>query len=278
MDLTGHNGVVSRLLHLGSRLPKGVRRAIRSIPGSDRLRAWIIERPRLPSPEPGEPRAVVYLPTWAHWDVMRQRPQYLLSAFAKAGHPVYFVDSSERGVRHEDGVTICGSLRDVPRSGVIIYYHFAPLRHLVERFDDAAVVYDILDDLSIYDSEEVGLPERSRVRSHHPEAVSAADVFLASNPTLEARHMEERSDLVEVSNGVDLGMFGNPSGRPDDLPPSALGGPIIGYHGMISRWFDFDLLEGVLEERPDWRFVLVGPRAPEVAERMESLRAHRISP
>ena len=278
MDLTGHNGVVSRLLHLGSRLPKGVRRAIRSIPGSDRLRAWIIERPRLPSPEPGEPRAVVYLPTWAHWDVMRQRPQYLLSAFAKAGHPVYFVDSSERGVRHEDGVTICGSLRDVPRSGVIIYYHFAPLRHLVERFDDAAVVYDILDDLSIYDSEEVGLPERSRVRSHHPEAVSAADVVLASNPTLEARHMEERSDLVEVSNGVDLGMFGNPSGRPDDLPPSALGGPIIGYHGMISRWFDFDLLEGVLEERPDWRFVLVGPRAPEVAERMESLRAHRISP
>ena len=263
---------MSGFLRLGSRLPVGVRRAIRSLPGFDRLRAWLVDRPLLPGPEPGELRAVVYLPTWAHWDVMRQRPQYLLSAFTAAGHPVYFVDNSERGVRQEGGVTICGSLRDVPRSGVIIYLHFAPLRHLIDNFEDAAVVYDVLDDLSIYDSEEMGLPEGRKVRSHHPALMERADVVLVSNQVLSERHRDERPDLIVVSNGVDPEAFGEPVQRPSDLPPSEPGSPIIGYHGMISTWFDFDLMEGVMRERPDWRFVLVGPIDPEVAQRVEALQ------
>jgi glycosyltransferase involved in cell wall biosynthesis len=263
---------MSGVVRLGSQLPVGIRRAIRRLPGFDRLRSWLVDRPRLPGPAPGELRAVVYLPTWVHWDVMRQRPQYLLSAFAAAGHPVYFVDHGERGVRQEDGVTICGSLRDVPRSGVIIYLHFAPLRHLIDNFDDAAVVYDVLDDLSIYDSEELGLPEGRKVRSHHPLVMERADVILVSNHVLAERHREERPDLVIVDNGVDPETFGKPAQRPDDLPASQPDSPIIGYHGMISTWFDFDLIEGVMRERPGWRFVLVGPVDPKVSERVELLR------
>jgi len=263
---------MSGFLRLGSRLPVGIRRTIRRLPWFDRLRAWVVDRPRLPGTAPGELRAVVYPPTWVHWDVMRQRPQYLLSAFAAAGHPVYFVDHMERGVRQDGGVTICGSMRDVPRSGVIIYLHFAPLRHLIENFEDAAVVYDILDDLSIYDTDEMGLPEGRKVRSHHSDLIERADVVLVSNPVLAERHREERPDLVMVSNGVDLEAFGALVPRPDDLPPSEPDSPIIGYHGMISTWFDFDLLEGVMRQRPNWQFVLLGPIAPEVAERVESLQ------
>ncbi|MFV1962544.1 MAG: hypothetical protein ACC658_12030, partial [Acidimicrobiia bacterium] len=199
---------MSGVVRLGSQLPVGIRRAIRRLPGFDRLRSWLVDRPRLPGPSPGELRAVVYLPTWVHWDVMRQRPQYLLSAFAAAGHPVYFVDHRERGVRQEEGVTICRSLRDVPRSGVIIYLHFAPLRHLIDNFDDAVVVYDVLDDLSIYDSEELGLPEGRKVRSHHPLVMERADVVLVSNHVLAERHRAERPDLIMVGNGVDPAAFG----------------------------------------------------------------------
>jgi len=263
---------MSGFLRIGSRLPVGIRRGIRRLPGFDRLRGWLVDRPRLPGTAPGELRAVVYLPTWAHWDVMRQRPQYLLSAFATAGHPVYFVDHMERGVRQDGGVTICGSLRDVPRSGVIIYLHFAPLRHLIDNFEDAVVVYDVLDDLSIYDSEEDGLPEGRRVRSHHPRVIERADVVMVSNPVLAERHRAERPDLIIVSNGVDPVAFGEPVPRPSDLPPSGPDTPIIGYHGMISTWFDFDLMEGVMEARPGWRFVLVGPTDPEVVERVEMLQ------
>jgi len=263
---------MSGFLRLGSQLPVGIRRAIRSLPGFDRLRAFLVDRPRLPGQAPGELRAVVYLPTWAHWDVMRQRPQYLLSAFASAGHPVYFVDPGERGVRQQGNVTICGSLRDVPRSGVIVYLHFAPLRHLIDNFEDAVVVYDVLDDLSIYDSDEMGLPEGRKVRSHHAPLVERAEVVLVSNTVLASRHEEERADLILVGNGVDAEVFGMSAPRPSDLPQSEIDAPIIGYHGMISTWFDFELFEGVMEERPNWRFVLMGPVDPDVSERVKALR------
>lgn len=261
---------MSGLVRLASRLPPDVRRLIRRLPGFDRLRSWF-NKPRQPGPAEGELRAVVYLPTWEHWDVMRQRPQYLLSAFADAGHPVYFVDHSETGIRHADGVTICGSLRDAPRSGVIIYLHFAPLRHLLDNFDDAVVIYDLLDDLSIYESQEDGLPEKRKVRAHHPVVMDAADLVLVSNRVLLDRHMSERSDLILVPNGVDPDLFGRPAPRPADLPAPDPERPVIGYHGMISAWFDFDLLEGVMDNRPNWRFVLVGPVDPLVRPRLDSL-------
>lgn len=269
---------MSGIVRVASRLPRGVRRLIRRLPGFDVLRAWLLDKPRRPGPAPGGKRAVVYLPTWEHWDVMRQRPQYLMSAFAEAGHPVYFVDHSERGVRHIDGVTVCGSLREVPASGVILYLHFAPLRHLLDNFDDAVVIYDLLDDLSIYDSQEEGLPERRKVRAHHPSVMKRADVVLVSNRVLSDRHREERSDLILVQNGVDPDLFGRIADRPPDLPRADRGQLVIGYHGMISTWFDFDLFETVVEQRPDWQFVLVGPVDSSVQERLDSVRgSHNVT-
>jgi glycosyltransferase involved in cell wall biosynthesis len=99
--------------------------------------------------------------------------------------------------------------------------------------------------------------------------IERADVVMVSNPVLAERHRAERPDLIVVSNGVDPAAFGEPAPRPSDLPSAESGTPIIGYHGMISTWFDFDLMEGVMEARPGWRFVLVGPIDPEVVERVE---------
>ncbi len=214
---------------------------------------------------------MVYLPTWLEWDVMRQRPQYLLTAFARAGHPVYFVDPRARETRHIDGVTIVRSLRQVPRSGVLIYLHFAPLRHLIGAFNDAVVVYDILDDLSIYDADEVGVPTHRTVRAHHPHLMDRADIVMASSAVLMERHSPERADLVLVENGVDPQMFGRVLTPPEDMPG---GKPLVGYHGMISHWFDFDLLAEVAGMRPGWQFVLVGPvdpRADDGVRRLEAL-------
>lgn len=195
---------------------------------------------------------------------MKQRPQFLLEAFARAGHPVFFVDTAEPAVRRTEHVTIVPSLRHVPRTGPIIYSHFAPLRHVFDRFEDPVIVYDLLDDLSIYDDQEKGLPEARKVRTHHAPLMQRADVAIVSNETLYARHHPERADLIRVENGVDVAGFAAPQERPDDLPA----GPVIGYHGMLSTWFDFDLFDGVAAARPDWTFVLVGPVDPKARDRL----------
>ena len=264
---------MSRLLAAWARFPAGLRRSIKSLPGSELLRVRIAGSPKLPAVQPGQQRAVVYLPTWAQWDVMRQRPQYLLAAFAKAGYPVYFVDPRETKPVERDGVQVVPSIRRVPAGGVILYVHFAPLRHMFGRFDDAVVVYDLLDDLSIYDAEEEGVPAERRVAAHHPHVMQRADVVIVSNEVLLQRHHHERDDLILVSNGVDPDRFSMRRPRPADVPDADPDHPLIGYHGAIAEWFDFELLTGVATARPDWRLVLVGPVAPAVVEKARDLEA-----
>jgi len=254
---------MSRPLRIGSRLPRSVRRAIKRLPGAERLRASVAGTPGVHSHAAGSKRPVVYLPTWVRWDEMRQRPQYLLAAFAAAGHPVYFVDPRESVKRVVDGVTIVPTLGDVPRNDVILYVHFAPLVTMFDKFDDPAIVYDILDDLTIYEADEDGLPVGRTVRHHHPTLVERADVVCVSNEVLAERHVNERSDLVLVPNGVDVDRFAGSSTRPSDVPAD---GPVIGYHGAIAAWFAFDLLTAVAEMEPSWQFVLVGPVDPRVLD------------
>lgn len=261
-----------RLYVWAERLPKPVRRTLKYLPGMRRIRAGLAGKPAGVGPGPGELRPVVYLPTWARWDEMRQRPQYLLAAFARAGHPVYFVDPREPGPRTVDGVHIVPDLSHVPGRGVILYVHFAPVGSMFQAFDDPVIVYDILDELSIYDADEHGMPAERRVAHHHPGVVAAADVVTVSSDSLADQHRSERPDLIVVPNGVEPERFMGVHPRPVDMPNGA--GPVIGYHGAAAPWFDFDLYTAAASLLSDCRFVLIGPIDPRVsaqATRLASL-------
>jgi glycosyltransferase involved in cell wall biosynthesis len=151
---------------------------------------------------------------------------------------------------------------------------------MFDSFDDAVIIYDILDDLMIYDDDEAGMPEGRRVRSHHPGVMERADLVLASAPELITRHRPERPDIVLVENGVDPVQF-----RGEHPVPDALKGvdrPIVGYHGAVARWFDFSLFRGVAETLPRLQFVVVGPVDDDVEAQMVELsglpNVHRIGP
>jgi glycosyltransferase involved in cell wall biosynthesis len=212
----------------------------------------------------------VYLPTWERWEVMKQRPQYLLEALAAAGHEVWFVDFRlSEPERVDDVIHLVPSIREVPSSGVILYTHFAPTQTLIDRFRDKVVVYDILDDLSIYEPDERDMPVERTVRHHHGPLMTSADLVIASNPVLAERHRFERSDLILVENGVDLERF-TPDGP---VAPELPEGAIVGYHGAIAPWFDFDLVTQVARMRPDVTFVMVGPVGPGLENQSATLAA-----
>ena len=246
-----------------------MRRVIKKVPGSRKAQARLAGLPKGLNPEPGELRPVVYLPTWATWDEMRQRPQFMLSAFARAGHDVYFIDPREPKQRLADGVHVVPSAKFVPRSHVILYVHFAPLRAMFDNFEDPVIIYDILDDLTIYDADEIGMPEERRVRSHHPSVMDRADIVLASAPPLIDKYEVERPDILLVENGVEPTRF-----RSDLAVPGTFKGiarPIVGYHGAVARWFDFDLFEAVAGSLPEYDFVIVGPVDDDASERVSGL-------
>jgi glycosyltransferase involved in cell wall biosynthesis len=257
------------LLHrLLAGLPPGLRNLLKRIPGASAARDFLYGHPKGPSPSPGSLRPVVYLPTWLEWEVMKQRPQYLLEALAAAGHDVWFIDPRlDKAEVVGDRIHLVPSIGPTPRSGVILYTHFAPTQTLVDRFSDRVVVYDLLDDLAIYEPNEEGLPTERTVKHHHRPLVEEADVVLASNPVLADRHRTERDDLLLVENGVDLDRF-TPEGPVAGSLPE---GRIVGYHGAVAPWFDFDLFTAVANLRPDLTFVLVGPIDPEAEDRADKL-------
>jgi len=260
---------MSRALSFVSRLPAPARRFLKRLPGTREAQAKLAGTPGGPDTEPGQLRPVVYLPTWARWDEMRQRPQYLLEAFARAGHEVYFVDPREPDPRVADGVHVVPSLRSVPRSHVILYVHFTLVYAMLDSFESPVIVYDILDDLSIYDDDEAALPQKRRVRAQHPAVIDRADVVIASAPALVSAHVNERSDILLVENGVDSDRFGGEHHVPDAL--SSIEGPIVGYHGAVARWFDFDLFAGVTQALPSLQFVVVGPVDPGVQAEFDAI-------
>lgn len=240
------------LWKLVGRLPASWRRKFKALPGAAWLRFRSLGRPS-GRPEPGLP-TVVYLPTWLEWDVMRQRPQYMLEALATSGYPIYFVDPRLTRTERRGNVRLVPNLSTVPSSGVILYIHFAPLLQFTHLFSDPLIWYDYLDDISIFRDDDHGLPVEKTVKYHHEVIVQRADIVTCSNRLLVDR--VPRHDALLVENGVDLERF-----RPDgevaaDLPDD---GPLIGYHGAVAAWFDFDLLEGLVALLPDFRFAMVGP-------------------
>ncbi len=261
-----------RLWRLASRLPRPIRRGLDRVPGASGIRRMAAARPSLPGPPSGSRRAIVYPPTWLRWDEMQQRPQYLLAALARAGHDVYFVDPRSSLEHSLDGVRIVPSLAAVPASGVILYVHYAPVFDMADLFDGPITVYDILDDLTIYDGSEDHLPRHRRVRHHHGGAVVDADVVTVSSDVLAERHRSERPDLLLVKNGVDPERFKPERRSPPDLV--ADGRPIVGYHGAVAPWFAFDLLNEVVEQLSQYRFVIIGPIDDAVAAEAVRLAQH----
>jgi glycosyltransferase involved in cell wall biosynthesis len=252
---------MSRLWALADRLPPSVRKRFKALPGAVWLRNRSLGNPGGRS-ESGLP-PVVCLPTWLEWDVMRQRPQYLLEALAGDGYPVFFVDPRMSRIERRGNVTLVPDLTTVPGSGVILYVYFAPSFELIDRFRNPFVWYDYLDDLSIFSDADRGLPARRTVEHYHEMMVKRADVLTCSNRVLVDR--VPRPDTLLVENGVDLDRF-RPEGEiASDLPGDR---PLIGYHGAVAGWFDFALLAELVALLPDYQFVVVGPVEPELVHRL----------
>lgn len=259
------------MLHrLLARLPAGARNLLKRIPGTVQLRDRLYGHPKGTPAAPGSLRPVVYLPTWLEWEVMKQRPQYLLEAMAAAGHEVWFVDPRLRTDQTlADRIHLVRWLKATPQSGVILYTHFAPTQTLIDRYEDRVVIYDLLDDLAIYDPDEHGMPAERTVRHHHRPLVEEAEVVIASNPILLDRHRVEREDLILVENGVDLDRFTMTGPVARSLPDR----PVVGFHGALAPWIDFKLVEEVIRLRPALRFVFVGPVDPQVKGEVSELAA-----
>ena len=221
--------------------------------------------------EPVRPPIFVFPPPSVAWGYLFQRPQQMAVALAQLGMSVvYAADSSFSGLpdrrirgagRLADGLTLFADGRgcsSVTSLGVpLVCWQYWPHQSGFRRRlpPDSALIYDRLDDLSIFESYP-GLVEDDR------QTLAEADLVLATSSRLEKEVRRQRPDVLLVPNAVAYDDFASPAVARDPALEGlrARSGTLVGYFGALADWIDWDLLVEVARARPDWTLLMVGDR------------------
>jgi UDP-galactopyranose mutase len=219
------------------------------------------------------------------WDFVFQRPQHLMTRFARSRQVVFWEEPLEgEGAAGELQVRTC------PTSGVIIVTPHLPrdvqgearetaLRQLLDGFiaerqisepvtwyytpmmlgfsrhlDAVAVVFDCMDELSHFKFAPAELIERER------ELLGHADVVFTGGYSLYEAKKHRHANIHPFPSSVDRAHFAKARlTQPDPDDQASLPRPRLGFYGVVDERMDLELLTAVADARPNWNLVIVGP-------------------
>ncbi|HNX48441.1 MAG TPA: glycosyltransferase [Methanomassiliicoccales archaeon] len=231
------------------------------------------------------------------WEFRWQRPQQLVSRFAENGYTVIFVNMTltAKGARYlsnaealkdvklgklrdhvfevhlstqnkinvyQDqikggdlnnlGYGLLSVLRELEPASVTYLVQFpgwGQLANVARSRIGGTLVFDCMDDHAGFSNNSTEVVKRETM------LMESADLVVTSSAKLYDKALAFNDNSILVRNGTDFEMFRTlfPNGKLDSLK-----GPIIGYHGAISEWFDPGVVQRCAEKHPEWNFVLIG--------------------
>jgi UDP-galactopyranose mutase len=217
------------------------------------------------------------------WDFVYQRPQHLLSRFAKSRR-VFFVEEPvfgewqphlditsrgdglhvvvprvPQGLRVEAVEALQKRLLDELFEGRgiddhVLWYYTPMAVGWTRHLKPLATVYDCMDELSAFR----GAPPALRARE--AELFKRADLVLTGGQSLyEAKRGQHRA-VYAFPSSIDASHFAQARSISTDPEDQAgVPHPRLGFFGVIDERMDIELLDAVAEMRPDWHLVLIGP-------------------
>lgn len=217
------------------------------------------------------------------WDFVYQRPQHLMSRFARDRRVYFFeeptfgegparLDVGERpgGVRVAvprlpEGISAGeaeAAQRDLLRrlltenacADYVLWYYTPMALGFSDGLSPAAVVYDCMDELSLFRGAPPALLERER------RLLEVADLVFTGGQSLFEIKRERHPSVHAFPSSIDAEHFGRArTPLPEPADQAAIPRLRLGYFGVIDERIDLDLLAAVADARPDWRLVMVGP-------------------
>lgn len=222
-------------------------------------------------------------PSHLRWDFVYQRPQHLLSRFAR-DRRVFYIEEPVFGADApwlHSTIRECGAWVIVPQlpNGLtadeidevqcdlmdrlfieqaidahVLWYYTAMAIPCTRHLKPLATVYDCMDELSAFQ----GAPPILRL--HERELFARADLVFTGGQSLYESKRPHHSNVHLFPSSVDVPHFARarqPLADPDDQ--ASIPGPRIGFYGVIDERMDLELLACLAEARPDWQIVMVGP-------------------
>ena len=218
------------------------------------------------------------------WNFVYQRPQHLLSRFARDRRVFFFeepifsngsmrLDCSES----DSNVHVIvphlpeGLNSEVARNTVLremvdrvfrergindfVAWYYTPMAlEFTDHLHPSVVVYDCMDELSAFKG------AHGKLKEYENELLSRADMVFTGGQSLFEAKKDKHQSVYAFPSSIDREHFNR--ARSIEVEPSDqrdIPHPRLGFFGVLDERLDIELLRGIAESRPDWNIVLVGP-------------------
>ena len=152
------------------------------------------------------------------------------------------------------------ALRRIGFRDIVLWAYTLHAAGLVGRLGERLVVYECVDEFSA----ARGLVRGGTVTALEKQLLHLSDSVIVTHPSLlQSKTVRDRSPVL-VPNGADVTHFAR-AGGPAIQPAAAVAAlprPVVGFHGWIQYWIDFDLIAYAARSHPEWSFALIGPIEP----------------
>lgn len=236
------------------------------------------------APNPGRPTLLCF--SHLRWDFVFQRPQHLMTRFAREMSVVVWEEPMDiapgetpflkvteaegfpnvrivvpqlpEGMTEERRDASLKRLLDTHLAslrGPLVAWYYTPMMLEFSRHIAAdAVIYDCMDELSKFRF----APEK--LLDLEQELIDKADLVFTGGSSLYEAKKDRHESVHLFPSSVDRAHFCKArSGLFDPADQEDLPHPRLGYYGVIDERFDVELLDRIAALRPDWSFVMVGP-------------------
>lgn len=212
------------------------------------------------------------------WDFVFQRPQHIMSRLSEKyrilliEEPIPF---NEEEKMDGDFNVISPSLHilkpkvstiaeipqvlnkmNIQRSASIGWLYSAAFSVLLPDFDFETIVYDCMDELSLFKGAPKELIEQEKY------LMSQADIVFTGGRALYESKNKRHANVHCFPSSVDRAHFEKAKGNisiPEDI--KFISRPLVGYFGVIDERIDYELLQETAASLPNVSFVMIGPLA-----------------
>lgn len=218
------------------------------------------------------------------WDFVYQRPQHLLSRFARDRRvfffeePIFFdgethlkISPREDNlfvlvphVSHSDRET--KNLADIQRElletmlseheikDFVLWFYTPMAMDFAAHLQPAVTVFDCMDELSAF---KFAPPE---LIANEKNLLEKADLVFTGGQSLYEAKKEQHQRVFPFPSSIDAAHF-NQARRITEEPADqkTIAHPRFGYCGVIDERLDINLIGEIAAMRPEWQFLMIGP-------------------
>lgn len=218
------------------------------------------------------------------WNFVYQRPQHLLTRFAKCFRVFYIEDpifsadsdryditlttenvaivvphlqyeSSRHDVIHRQQELLHNLFDEEKLSNCIFWYYSPAALPITEHLSARLIIYDCMEEVR-------SIGHHKELKELETSLFAKADIVFTAGHSLYEAKKKFHARVFSFPSSIDKSHFDHARSISFDPPDQdSIPHPRLGFYGVVDERIDIELLETVARLRPNWNFVVIGPVA-----------------